>query len=114
MWIIHWAIQGLKLWFFAIIALIAATIACFPFALVESGLKKLLEPGQFMSVVSVIFAGLYLTVSLAVGTAVLARMLNEHPFLPFKLKQPSQSNNANRTSRTTTAAQPASSHFVLF
>ena len=89
MWILHWALQGLKLWLFTAVALVVAMLACFPFAIIESGLKKLLEPSQFTSIVAFVASGLGIIVALAVGTATLASMLSEHPLLPFNRQQPS-------------------------
>jgi hypothetical protein len=88
MWILHWALQGLKLWLFAAVASMVAFLACLPFGIIESALKKFLEPSQFTSVTAFIAAGLGLVVALAVGTATLASMLNDHPLLPFNRKQP--------------------------
>jgi hypothetical protein len=90
MWILHWALQGLKLWLFTAVALVVALLACIPFAIIESGLKRFLEPSQFTSIVAFIASGLGIIVALAVGTATLASMLNDHPLLPFNRKQPSR------------------------
>jgi len=105
MWTIHWALQGLKLWFFAVVALIAALVACLPFALIDSGLNKFLEPSQFTNIASVVFTGLSLIVELAVGTAVLASMLDDHPLRPFSRRQGARPEDpTSRTSRSTTTA----------
>lgn len=98
-WITHWALQGLKLWLFATVALLIVAVLCFPMAMIEAEFNRLLEPSSITAIVLGASRVLCFIVALAVGTAVFASMLNEHPLRPFVRRK-----NASSEESTTNKA----------
>ena len=108
LWITHWAIQGLKLWLFGTLALLAAFSASLPFGLLDAGIKKFIPPSPFTEVASGAVGILCILVALAVGAAVFASVINDHPLRSFVQRRRTRQTPINPNTTAQTTASPSS------
>jgi hypothetical protein len=73
-WLFHWFGQGLKLFFFALVATLPALLAYLPMMGLE-----ILGLSRFPLVVQLVIHGLSHALALAIFTAVLHSQLKDHP-----------------------------------
>lgn len=96
-WILHWLGQGLKLWLFTTVSSICLIPLYLPLGLLEKGASHFDElglPGRIGIVVGCI---LCYAIMIAVFTAILARLLKDHPLRPFVPSSRGKSESAVRT-----------------